>query len=102
MATSFRTIIESPLYEEQLARIEPDARSTDLVQESFSASLASHAEFFPTITGTRFRYLRTRANLGGCPSMWVYFTIDDPNHCTLRIVVVAAGRSADSIFRDDP
>jgi hypothetical protein len=102
VVTTHRTIIESPEYEEQLARIEPDVRNTDLVHESFTGSIASHAEFFPTIAGTRFRYLRTRANLGGCPSMWVYFTIDDPDHCTLRIVVVAAGRAPDSIFRDDP
>lgn len=100
METVHRTIIESPEYEEQLARIEPDARKTDLVQESFSTSIAVNPEHFPTIKGTRFRYLCTRANLGGCPSLWVYFTIDDPNHCTLRIVVVATDRSAESIFSD--
>jgi hypothetical protein len=95
-----RTIIESPLYTEQLARIEPDTRKTDLVQESFSTGIAINPEHFPAITGTRFRYLRTRANLGGCPSLWVYFTIDDPNRCTLRIVVPASERTAESIFSD--
>lgn len=102
MVATYRTVIESPLYAEQLARIEPDARCTDLVQESFTASIASRPDFFPTIAGTRLRYLCTRANLGGCPSLWVYFTIDDPNYCTLRIVIVAGGRPPDSIFRDDP
>jgi hypothetical protein len=100
VATTYRTIIESPLYQEQIAEIEPDVRSTDLVQESFSASIASNPEFFPTIVGTRFRYLQTRASLGGCPSLWVYFTIDDPDICTLQIVIVAAGRDPESVFRD--
>jgi hypothetical protein len=101
MATIMRTVVESPLYTAQLAAIEPDVRRTDIVHESFSYEVASGAESFPTIIGTPLRFLRTRANLGGCPGLWVYFTIDDPSYCTLQIVLVADERVSVSIFRDD-
>lgn len=100
MITTFRSINESALFAEQMASIEPDARRTDIVQESFSVAVSSRPESFPTILGTRFRYLKTRANLGGCPSLWVYFTIDNPHACTLQVVLVAEEVAAASIFRD--
>jgi hypothetical protein len=100
MNSTHRSIIESPLFETQLAEIDSDVRHTDLVQQSFCFEVSTRPESFPNITGTTFRFLRTQANLAGCPSMWVYFTIDGPHHCTLQVVLVAEDQPATSIFQD--
>ncbi len=100
MVLTHRSINESHFFKDQLAAIEPDVRRTDRVQESFSVEIATRPESFPTIIGTALRFLRTQANLAGCPSMWVYFTIDNATHCTLQVVLVAEEQVAVSIFRD--
>lgn len=86
MAAKHRNVIEGEVFTQQKVDIQPNARLFDLVIESFSFNVATWADFFPVIPGTTLRFLQTRDGLGGCPALWVYFTIDGPDHCTLRWV----------------
>jgi hypothetical protein len=69
MVAIHRTLIESERYTADLAKIEPDVRRTDLIQEDFGKEVACRAEFFPLIEGTTLRFVRTRPDLGGCPAL---------------------------------
>jgi hypothetical protein len=101
MVLQHRTLIESARFTADLARIEPDVRRTDLIQEDFSEEVACRAEFFSLIEGTTLRFLRTRPDLGGCPALWVYFTIDGPHYCTLWAARIAEELLPPSIFQDE-
>jgi hypothetical protein len=101
MVAKYRTLIESERYTADLARIEPDVRRTDLIREDFDEDVACRAEFFPLIEGTTLRFLRTRPDLGGCPALWVYFTIDGPHYCTLQAARIAEELLPPSIFHDE-
>lgn len=100
MHPHYRTIIETERFASEMAAIEPDVERTDLIQESYSIEVSIRAEGFPLIRGTSLRFLRTRAGLGGCPALWVYFTIDGPEYCTLQSTAIAEELDPPSIFQD--
>ena len=76
----------------QAQQIQPDVRRFDEVLESVEWSVASAPESWHLVEGpegTAVRLAVTTAFPGGTPALWIYFTIDDEQYCTLRYVELA-------------
>jgi hypothetical protein len=87
-----RTVRRDPQFEEQALQIQPDAWRLDEVLDAVEWSIAMAAESWHLVEGpegTAVRLAITTAFPGGAPALWIYFTIDDDDYCTLRAVELA-------------
>ena len=62
------------------------ARRVDEVLESIEFAIAQDAESFHQVQDTRLRIAFAAPFPGVIPRLWVFFTIDDEDYCTLRAV----------------
>ena len=67
-----------------------DTRGVDEVLEPIEYAIAQDAESFHQIQDTELRIAVAEPFPGVMPRLWVYFTIDNEDYCTLRTVRAAA------------
>jgi hypothetical protein len=72
-----------------MRELQPDTRRVDEVLEPVEYAIAQDAESFHQVQGTELRIAIADPFPGVIPRLWVYFTVDDEDYCTLR-----AGRPA--------
>ncbi len=102
MAPKQASLIESARYTREKQAIQPDARRFEEVEAGFSGHVSARPEGFPGVEGTLLRVIKTRAGLGGCPALRVFFSTDTPDQFTLQSVEISEDQSqaSTSIFRD--
>ncbi len=64
----------------------PDTRRVDAVLELVEFAIAQDAESFHQVQDTALRIAVADPFPGVIPRLWIYFTIDDEDYCTLRAV----------------
>lgn len=67
-----------------------DTRRQDEVLEPVEYAIAQDAESFHQVQGTQLRIAVADPLPGVIPRLWIFFTIDDEDYCTLRAVRPAA------------
>ncbi len=70
-----RTVVEEPLFEDQLAAVLLDPVYADRMLDGVKYALAAHAERFPEVQGTPFRVIHTRPR-PYVPALAIYFRIE--------------------------
>jgi hypothetical protein len=63
-----------------------DTRRVDEVLEPVEFAIAQDAESFHQVQDTPLRIAVADPFPGVIPRLWIYFTIDDEDYCTLRAV----------------
>jgi hypothetical protein len=61
----------------------------DEALEPIEYAISQDAESFHQVQGTQLRLAIAAPLLAVLPRIWIYFTIDDDDYCTLRAVVPA-------------
>ena len=82
-----RTVVESDLFRAHAKQLEPNTKRLDEMIEAAVWEISRAAESFPEVEGTALRSIVTRAPY--CPTIIVFFTIDNDDECTLCTVRVA-------------
>lgn len=101
MNEKHRSCIEAPLYTRQKAQIQPDAQRFAEVEELYEHRVATHPETYPVIAGTPgWRRVQTRAGIGGCPALDMYFAVEaSDDQCEWKAVETATTKpSITTIF----
>jgi hypothetical protein len=89
-----RTVVRDPIFEQLAQRLHPDVRRCDEVLMGVEWAVATNAEWFSLIPGTRLRMVITEP-VGDVGALRVFFTIDDAETCTLRYVEQIEGPADD-------
>jgi hypothetical protein len=63
-----------------------DARRVDEALEPVEFAIARDAESFHQVPDTRLRIAVADPLPGVIPRLWIYFTTDDEDYCTIRAV----------------
>ena len=63
-----------------------DVRRVDEVLEPVEYAISQDAESFHQVQDTQLRIAMADPFPGVIPRLWIYFTIDDEDYCTLRTV----------------
>jgi hypothetical protein len=72
-----------------MRELQPDPGRMDEALEPVEYAISQDAESFHHVQGTELRLAVSAPSPGVVPSLWIYFTIDDEDYCTLRAVVRA-------------
>lgn len=72
-----------------MRELQPDPRHQDEALEPIEYAISQDAESFHQVQGTQLRLAIAAPSPGVTPRLWIYFTIDDEDYCTLRAVVPA-------------
>ena len=73
-----------------MRELQPDPRRMDEALEPIEYAISQDAESFHLVQGTELRLAVAAPSPGHLPRVWIYFTVDDEDYCTLRAVVRAA------------
>jgi hypothetical protein len=63
-----------------------DTRRVDEVLQPVEYAIAQDAESFHLVQGTPLRIAVADPFPGVIPRLWIFFTVDDEDYCTLRAV----------------
>ncbi len=69
-----------------MRELQTDTRRVDEVLEPVEYAIAQDAESFHQVQDTPLRIAVADPFPGVIPRLWIYFTIDDEDYCTLRAV----------------
>ena len=69
-----------------MREFQPDIRRVDEALEPVEYAISQDAESFHRVQGTELRLAIADPFPGVIPRLWIYFTIDDEDYCTLRAV----------------
>ena len=69
-----------------MRELQPDPRAMDEALEPIEYAISQDAESFHQVQGTELRLAIAAPSPGVVPRLWIYFTIDDEDYCTLRAV----------------
>ena len=69
-----------------MRELHTDTRRIDEVLEAVESAIAQDAESFHLVQDTQLRIAVADPFPGVIPRLWIYFTIDDFDYCTLRAV----------------
>jgi hypothetical protein len=85
-----RNYREEPLFRSQKYAIQPDAELFEEILSVYGWMIVQDPTAYPVLPDTpEWRRVRTRPGLGGCPALFIYYTIVGDELCALEAVEVA-------------